>query len=81
MKRWKAGDRQYDLVVGWGELPDGWRWGQVAGVATDSEDNVHVFTRTEHPYMVFMDKTGKLIDHWGEAGIFGMAHGVYSDAR
>jgi len=74
MKRWTAGDRQYDLVEGWGELPDGWRWGQVAGVATDSEDNVHVFTRTEHPYMVF-DKAGKLIDHWGE-GIFGMAHGV-----
>jgi streptogramin lyase len=72
--KWDAGDRQYELVEGWGELPDGWVWGQVAGVAVDSQDNVHVFTRTEHPYMIF-DKSGKLIDHWGE-GIFGEAHGV-----
>jgi DNA-binding beta-propeller fold protein YncE len=72
--KWDAGDRQYELVEGWGELPDGWVWGQCAGVAVDSEDNVHVFTRTEHPYMVF-DKSGKLIDHWGE-GIFGEAHGL-----
>lgn len=74
MQVWEAGDRRYEVVEGWGELPDGWRWGQVAGVAVDSEDNVHVFTRTEHPYMVF-DKSGKLVDHWGE-GIFGVAHGV-----
>lgn len=74
MEVWEAGDRRYELVADWGELPSGWRWGQVAGVAVDSEDNVHVFTRTEHPYMVF-DKSGKLIDHWGE-GIFGVAHGV-----
>ena len=74
MDVWQAGDREYELVAGWGELPEGWRWGQVAGVATDSEDNVHVFTRTDHPYMVF-DKSGKLVDHWGE-GLFGVAHGV-----
>jgi hypothetical protein len=74
MKQWSAGDRQYEVVEGWGELPEGWHWGQVAGVATDSENNVHVFTRTEHPYMIF-DKAGKLVDHWGE-GIFGVAHGV-----
>lgn len=70
----EAGDRTYELVEGWGELPEGWRWGQVAAVATDSEDNVHVFTRTEHPYMIF-DRAGKLLDHWGE-GIFGEAHGL-----
>jgi len=74
MKTWQAGDRTYELVEGWGELPDGWDWGQVAGVAVDSEDNVHVFTRTGHPYMIF-DKSGKLVDHWGE-GIFGVAHAV-----
>lgn len=69
-----AGERQYELVEGWGQLPEGWIWGQVAAAATDSEDNVHVFARTEHPYMVF-DKTGKLVDHWGE-GVFGVAHGL-----
>ena len=45
----EAGDRLYDLVQGWGELPEGWRWGQVAGLAVDSQDRVHVYTRTEHP--------------------------------
>jgi len=68
------GDRQYELVEGWGQLPEGWRWGQCAGVACDSEDNVHVFTRTEHPNMVF-DKSGKLIDHWGEE-LFEHPHGI-----
>ena len=48
-----VGERQYELVEGWGQLPEGWRWGQCAGVACDSQDNVHVFTRTEHPLMVF----------------------------
>jgi DNA-binding beta-propeller fold protein YncE len=70
-----AGDRQYELVKGWGQLPDGWRWGQAAGVAIDSQDNVHVYTRTEHPDMVF-DKSGKFLDSWGE-GVFGMAHSLY----
>src|ERR687886_587807 len=70
----EAGDRQYELVRGWGELPAGWRWGQVGAVAVDSKDNVHVFTREEHPYMVF-DKSGKLLDAWGD-GIFEDAHGL-----
>ena len=74
MQVWNVGDRKYELVEGWGELPEGWTWGQTAGVGVDSEDNVHVFTRTGHPYMIF-DKSGKLVDHWGE-GIFGVAHGV-----
>jgi DNA-binding beta-propeller fold protein YncE len=73
----EAGERTYELVAGWGQLPEGWRWGQVAGVACDSEDNVHVYSRTEHPYMVF-DKDGKLLDHWGE-GIFPTAHSLYID--
>ncbi len=69
-----AGDRQYELVQGWGQLPDGWIWGQVGAVAVDSQDNVHVFTRAEHPYRVY-DRTGKLVDAWGE-GIFEDAHGI-----
>jgi hypothetical protein len=73
----QAGDRQYELVEGWGQLPDGWEWGQVAGVACDSQDRVHVYTRTEHPYMLF-DKAGKMIDHWGEE-MLATAHSSYVD--
>ena len=69
-----AGERQYELVENWGQLPDGWIWGQVGAVGVDSQDNVHAFTRSDHPYMIF-DKSGKLIDHWGEE-IFEDAHGI-----
>jgi DNA-binding beta-propeller fold protein YncE len=69
-----AGDRQYELVEGWGKLPEGWRWGQCGAVAVDSKDQVHVFTRTENPYMVF-DKAGNLVESWGR-GIFEDAHGL-----
>ena len=69
-----AGERQYELVEGWGELPPGWIWGQVGAVGVDSRDQVHVFTRTEHPYMIF-DRAGHLVDQWGEQ-IFEDAHGI-----
>ena len=73
----QAGDRQYELVEGWGQLPEGWRWGQVAGVACDSQDRVHVYTRTDHPYMLF-DKSGTMLDHWGEE-MLAQAHSSYVD--
>jgi hypothetical protein len=73
----EAGERQYELVPNWGQLPDGWKWGQVAGVACDSKDRVHVYTRTEHPYIVF-DKSGAMVDHWGEE-VLDLAHSAYID--
>src|SRR5258708_4324971 len=73
----EAGERQYELVKDWGTLPEGWTWGQVAGVACDSHDRVHVYTRTEHPYMVF-DRAGTLVHHGGE-GTFDLAHSLYID--
>ncbi|HUZ76166.1 MAG TPA: hypothetical protein VMV93_01145 [Chloroflexota bacterium] len=70
----EAGERQYELVPGWGNMPDGWAWGQVGAVAVDSQDQVHVFTRDAHPYRVY-DAAGHLLDSWGE-GIFEDAHGM-----
>jgi DNA-binding beta-propeller fold protein YncE len=69
-----TGQLRYELVEGWGQLPEGWEWGQVGGVAVDSQDRVHVFTRTEHPLMVF-DREGKFLYSWGE-DIFKDAHGI-----
>ena len=69
-----AGERQYELVEEWGQLPPGWRWGQVGDVAVDSRDRVHVFTRTDHPYMIF-DRSGRLDWSWGTE-IFMDAHGI-----
>lgn len=69
-----VGERQYELVEGWGDLPPGWIWGQVGAVGVDSQDHVHVFTRTDHPYMIF-DRDGHFIRSWGEQ-IFEDAHGI-----
>src|SRR4030081_2170510 len=78
MIRIEAGERKYELVKDWGKLPEGWTWGQVAGVACDSQDRVHVYTRTNHPYMIF-DCSGELVHHGGEDS-FDMAHSLYIDA-
>ena len=69
-----SGKYTYELVEGWGKLPAGWEWGQVGGVAVDSQDQVHVFTRTAHPLMVF-DREGAFLRSWGE-GFFEDAHGI-----
>jgi sugar lactone lactonase YvrE len=71
----EAGERQYEVVRGWGELPEGCVWGQVSSVAVDSHDRVHVFGRSEHPYMIF-DPEGRLLDHRGE-GLFKNAHAIH----
>ncbi|HAL46486.1 MAG: hypothetical protein FI707_17205 [SAR202 cluster bacterium] len=69
-----SGQFTYELVVDWEKLPPGYRWREVAGVITDSKNNVYVFNRGDHPMMVF-DSDGNFIKSWGE-GVFTRAHGV-----
>ena len=64
----------YEVAEGWGELPDGWSFREAAAVGTDSNDNVYVFNRGEHPMIVF-DREGNFLRSWGE-GVFPRAHGV-----
>jgi sugar lactone lactonase YvrE len=68
---------EYEVIEGWEQMPDGWSFVEVAGVACDSKDRVYVFNRGEHPVIVF-DKDGKFLDAWGE-GVFPNAHGIYID--
>jgi DNA-binding beta-propeller fold protein YncE len=65
---------KYVPVEGWGKLPDGWRYVEAAGVAVDANDNVLVFTRGEHPVIVF-DRDGNFLRSWGE-GVVSRAHGI-----
>jgi hypothetical protein len=65
---------QFEACVGWGNLPDGWRFVEVAGVATDSRDRLFVFNRGDHPVIVF-DRDGTFLGSWGE-GVFARPHGV-----
>ena len=69
-----SGQFTYEVAVNWERQPPGYRWREVAAVATDSKDNVYVFNRGDHPMMVF-DKDGNFIKSWGEE-IFVRPHGV-----
>lgn len=68
---------KYRVEVGWGELPEGWAFSQVAGVAVDSLDRVYVFNRSSNPVIV-LDRDGKFSTSWGE-GVFKRPHGIYID--
>lgn len=73
-----SGNFRYTPVIGWPQLPAGWSFVEVAGVATDAHDNVYVFNRGAHPMMVF-DAAGHFLRSWGE-GVFRRPHGVSIDA-
>ena len=73
-----AGEHRYRPDPGWGALPTGWSYVEVAGVAADSQDNVYVFNRGEHPVIVF-DRDGTFLRSWGE-GTIARAHGIFITA-
>ena len=68
------GQFTYEVQEGWGQLPAGYAFREVAAVGCDENDNVYAFNRGEHPMIVF-DKDGNFIESWGE-GVFPRAHGV-----
>ena len=70
-----SGAFTYKADHGWGRLPDGYEFGDVAAVGVDRWDNVYAFHRGEHPMVVF-DKDGNFLRSWGD-GIFKRAHGVH----
>ncbi len=69
-----SGDYQYELVEDWGDLPDGYEWHQVAGVAVDADDNVYAFNRSSHQMMVF-DRNGSFRGTWDDT--FAGPHGIH----
>jgi DNA-binding beta-propeller fold protein YncE len=68
----------YEAHVGWGRLPDGWVFGEVAAVAVDANDHVYVFNRGAHP-MIVLDSRGAFLRSWGE-GVFTRPHGLHIGA-
>jgi hypothetical protein len=69
-----SGEWTYEVQVDWAKLPDGWSFMEVVDVAVDSRDSVYVFTRGEHPMIIF-DREGNFLSSWGE-GLFKRPHGV-----
>src|SRR6476620_11558142 len=79
----EGGLLKYRVQIRFGEepdtMPDGWKFGRVSAVATDSAGRVFVFHRGPHadPIVVF-DAKGKFLRSWGR-GMFGNAHGMRID--
>jgi hypothetical protein len=69
------GKHRYELVEGWEQLPSGWSHGDVGGVATDSNDNVYMFNRGDHPVIIY-DSEGKFLGSWGDKTTYPRAHGI-----
>ena len=69
------GELRFAALARWEQLPRGWSFVEVAGVATDSAGNVLVFNRGEHPVIVF-DRGGAFLRSWGE-GMFARPHGMH----
>ena len=70
-----SGKYTYEVVEDWAKLPAGMAFGTVSAVATDSQDRVYAFQRTEPPVVVF-DRQGNYLNSWGQ-GIFENPHGIF----
>ena len=69
-----SGDFRYEVIEGFGKLPDDWTFHEVAAVAVDAKDQLYCFTRGKHPVIVF-DRDGNFLRSWGD-GVFKRAHGA-----
>ena len=63
----------YELVQDWAKLPQGWAFGLVSAVATDSQERVYIFQRIDPPVVVF-DRQGNYLSSWG-SGVITDPHG------
>ena len=72
------GDYQYEPVRDWAKLPPGWTFGWIPAIAVDSRDRVYVYSRSEHPMVVF-DRDGNFLTSWGD-DLLHHAHGLRIDA-
>ena len=69
-----SGALTYQVVDGWAKLPEGFLLDDCAGAVVDSKGLIYVFTRGEHPVVVF-DRDGNYQTSWGY-GVFGGTHGI-----
>ena len=74
-----SGQYRYEVVEGWGKLPDGWQLGAVPAIACDAQDRVYIYSRSERPLIIF-DREGNFLTTWGD-GLLQDAHGIYIDAE
>ena len=62
-----SGEFQYKVVEGWGRGPTGCdNFGEAIMLAVDSQDRVHVLSRSPKPRVFRFDRDGVLLTSWGE---------------
>lgn len=71
-----SGNLTFQALEEWEKLPEGWSFHECPGVAVDSQDNVYVLTRGEHPVIVF-DRDGTFLRSFGEGLFSNRTHGLY----
>src|SRR5690349_17892251 len=71
------GSFRYRALASWPRLPAGFAFNEVAGVATDSKNQVFVFSRSESPVSVFTPE-GEFLYSWGK-GLVQRPHGIAID--
>ena len=55
-------DLGYEVVRGWPMLPNGWRLGQVAGVAADAEGHYYIYHRgKEAPTLICFNRESEYL--------------------
>jgi hypothetical protein len=69
-----SGDHQYEVVEGWGKLPDGVAYGYTHGVCVDSQGRIFIHNQSKDSMIIF-DPDGKFIKSWGPDFAQG-AHGL-----
>jgi len=74
---YRLDETEYELVDGWGALPSGFEYGQVAGVAVDRSDRIYVLSRGD-PAVVVFDADGALANVWEER--FAGPHSIHIGA-
>ncbi|MQF68903.1 hypothetical protein FIM12_01015 [SAR202 cluster bacterium AD-804-J14_MRT_500m] len=70
-----TGAHIFKLSRDWGNLPNSIKYGAVSAIATDSQNHVYIFQRTNPPVLV-LDETGEYLGSWGDKAIT-EAHGIY----
>jgi sugar lactone lactonase YvrE len=71
---------RFELVENWERLPSGFRHADVAGVCTDSDLNVYLYCRGDHPVMIY-DRDGNFLDSWGEGRFSYRVHGMFMNGQ
>lgn len=69
-----GGPHVYEVVEGWGKLPDGVRYGFTHGVAVDSQQRIVVHNMSRDS-VILLDRDGRFIKSWGPEFKNG-AHGL-----